>query len=360
MKTVFLASALLLAVSLHLGAADKLAVAEPVGKGGVNASEIEMFWGILESSIRSPEYQLISRAALKQMMTEIGLTGSSGLVNLNAAQKAELGRLETVRYLLVSEIGRFGTRLNCTLRILDSSTGEIDQTRTKNIRCRDLDELADKVEPVLQEMLSRKKIGYGGETVRVAMLAPLVTYRPSAARTFVNAAGFTCRTTDLNPADLVNEFASRMKNAFTSRNIRLQYFTSLNSFLKKNSLDAIGEMDGYAYQKLGRELGVKYLLVMTIPRFTLTQGEKTIAETGVKARIFETDIECLLELRNVEEKGDVVCQETFTMKQDLRKSVAPALLKTWTIQDCSCFAIQSLVEKQIRPWLAAAKEFKEK
>ena len=80
-------------------AADKLAVAEPVGKGGVKAADIEAFWGILESSIQSDEYKLISRGALKQMMTEIGLTTSSDLVNLNSSQKAKLGQIETVKYL---------------------------------------------------------------------------------------------------------------------------------------------------------------------------------------------------------------------------------------------------------------------
>ena len=142
--------ALLLSAVLTLGAAaaDKLAVAEPVGKGGVQADEIETFWGILETSIHSNEYKLISRGALKQMLTEIGLTTSSDLVNLNSAQKAKLGQLEGAKYILVSEIGRFGSKLNCTMKILDSSTGEIDQMRTANIRVSDFDELADKIETV--------------------------------------------------------------------------------------------------------------------------------------------------------------------------------------------------------------------
>ena len=40
-------------LSAGIFAADKLAVAEPVGKGGVAASDIEAFWSILESSMQS-------------------------------------------------------------------------------------------------------------------------------------------------------------------------------------------------------------------------------------------------------------------------------------------------------------------
>ena len=116
-----------IALSAVAFAADKLAIAEPVGKGGVDAADIEAFWGILETSVQSDEYTLVSRGALKQMMTEIGLTTSSDLVNLNSTQKARLGQLEGVKFILVSEIAKFGSRLNCTLKILDASTGEIDQ-----------------------------------------------------------------------------------------------------------------------------------------------------------------------------------------------------------------------------------------
>ena len=77
-----------LSAFLALGsfAADKLAIAEPVAKGGMKAQDIEAFWGILESSVKSDEYTLISRAALKQIMTEIGLTTSSDLMNLNSCK----------------------------------------------------------------------------------------------------------------------------------------------------------------------------------------------------------------------------------------------------------------------------------
>ena len=338
-------------------AADKLAIAEPVAKGGVKAADIEAFWGILEASVRSDEYKLISRGALKQMMTEIGLTASSDLVNLNSAQKAKLGQLEGVKYILVSEIGKFGSRLNCTMKILDSSTGEIDQARTKNLRCRDLDELADKIESALEDMLSRETAGYGNQTVRVALLAPVVAFPQGASRRFVNSTGFRCQTFSLPPREIALNFSSGVKGAFAKRKIRLQYFTALDKFLKRQNLDAIGEMDGYAYQKLGRELRVTYLVVITVTRFEITIGEKYIEETGARSKLHLSDIECLVEVRNVEKQGDVAYQETFAVKLDLRRAVDRATLRNWTADDCARFAILNLVEGRIAPWLDTIREF---
>jgi len=352
-----LSCALAVLTAFCAAAADKLAIAEPVAKGGVNASEIEAFWGILEASVRSGEYTLISRGALKQMLTEIGLVASSDLVNLNSAQKAKLGKLEGVKYILVSEIGKFGSRLNCTMKILDASTGEIDQARTKNLRCRDLDELADKIEAALEDMLSRETAGYGNRQVRVALLAPVVAFPPGASRRFVNATGFRCQTHTLPAKEIALNFSSGVKGAFAKRKIRLQYFTALEKFLKRQNLDAIGEMDGYAYQKLGRELRVTYLIVITVTRFEITLGEKYIEETGSRSKLYLADIECLVEVRNVEKQGDIVCQETFAVKQDLRRSVERAVLRNWTVEDCGRYVILSLVEGRIAPWLDSTREF---
>ena len=166
----------LLVISLSLlavfsaAAADRLAVAEPVALNGVDPEDVAVFWGMLESSVRSDQYQLVSRGALKQMLTEIGLVENSDLVDPDSAQKAALGRLKGVKYLLVSEIGRFGSQLNCTLKILDASTGEIDQARTANLRVRNLDELSDRLESTLSTLLSDNK-----SLPALALLQPIFT-----------------------------------------------------------------------------------------------------------------------------------------------------------------------------------------
>ena len=191
----------------------------------------------------------------------------------------------------------------------------------------------------------------------MALLVPVVAFRPGASRRFVNATGFRCQTHSLPPREIALNFSSGVKGAFAKRRIRLQYFTALDKFLKRQNLDAIGEMDGYAYQKLGRELRVTYLVVITVSRFELTVGEKYIAETGNRSKLFLSDIECLVEVRNVEKQGDVVYQETFAVKQDLRRAVDRAVLRNWTVEDCGRYAILSLVEGRIAPWLDSIKEF---
>ena len=114
----------------------RLAIAEPANKGTLSAEEVSALWGMLESSFPTDqkEYKLISRASLNQMLTEIGLTDKSGLTEMNSEQKAKMGKLKTVNFILVSEIGKFGTQYNLTMRIIDASTGEIDMTRTINLR----------------------------------------------------------------------------------------------------------------------------------------------------------------------------------------------------------------------------------
>ena len=114
-----------MALPVMVFGADKLGVAEPISKGALKAEEVGMLWSMLESSIQSEKYTVITRSSLQQMMTEIGLTTSSDLLNMNTNQKAKLGMIEGVKYLLVSEVGTFGTRINCTLRVIDSSTGEV-------------------------------------------------------------------------------------------------------------------------------------------------------------------------------------------------------------------------------------------
>ena len=354
-------TSMLAALTFGVAAADKLAIAEPIAKGGIKTEDIEALWGMLESSVHSKEYTLISRGALKQMLTEIGLTTSSDLVNLNSAQKARLGAVEGVKYILVSEVGKFGSRINFTMKILDASTGEIDQARTKNLRCSDLDDLADKLEAALEDMLARENAGYGSETVRVALLQPIAAFPNAyASEPYANARDFRCQTFTASHKDVALNFSSGVKSAFVKQKIRLQYFTALDKFLRSHNLGAIGEMDGYAYQKLGRELRVRYLIVMTVSRFEITIGTKYIPESGVMSKLYLSDIECLVEVRDVEKQGDVVYQETFPVKLDLRRSVDPSILRNWNSDDCARFAIQNMVEGFIVPWLTQIPEFKAK
>ena len=326
MKMKFAAFILCAVLTAALAAADKLAVAEPIGRGGVSAENIEAFWGMLESSIHSDEYRLISRGALSQMMTEIGLTTSSDLLNLNSTQKAKLGQLEGVKYILVAEIGKFGSRLNCTLRIIDSSTGEIDQARTANLRVKDLDELADKIEATLEQLLSDDK-----SQNAAALLSPVI-------RVF-NA-----------PAFLANDFNIRLESALLEQGVELQNLQSVAKILRENNLGNLGELEPKMFVKVGKLLEVKYLIQATITRFEIVGIPYDVSETGASGFRYKGFIEC--NIRVVEtSKGKVVASVPFEGQADFRQ-LDRQLTRDWTEADYYKYLIKTMVPMQIAPALA--------
>lgn len=323
-KNIF-SLALGLILSTTALAADKLAIAEPVGKGGVEPADIEAFWGILESSAQSDEYKLISRGALKQMMTEINLTTSSDLLNLNSTQKAKLGQIEAVKYILVSEIGKFGSRLNCTMKILDSSTGEIDQARTANLRVKDLDELADKIEATLQTMLSDEK-----QSGASAILSPVIR--------ITNA-----------PAYLASDFNVRLENALLSKGVQLQNLQSVAKILKKNNLDNLYELEPKMFVKVGKLLEVKTLIQANITRFEVVGRKYNVEETGAKGvrytGVLEGDIR-IISAQN----GRILASVPFEERVNFR-NLARDMTRDWTLDDYGKYLIKTVIPQTIVPEL---------
>lgn len=322
---IFFAFVLVFLFSFYVTAADKLAVVEPVGKGGVKASDIEAFWGILESSIQSEEYKLISRGALKQMMTEIGLTTSSDLVNLNSTQKAKLGQLETVKYILISEIGKFGTRYNCTLRILESSTGEIDQARTANLRVKDLDELADKIEATLQTMLSDDK-----KSSACAVLSPVI--RVSCA-----------------PAYLAGDLNVRLENALLNKGVQLQNLQSVAKILKKNNLDNLYELEPKMYVKVGKLLEVKILIQAFVTRYEIIRESYYVEETGAKGVRYTGVMEGNVRLISAQ-NGRIIASVPVEERVKFR-NLSRQMTRDWTVSDYGKYLIKNIVSQKIVPEL---------
>ena len=328
-----LAAALCAVLTAGAFAADKLAIAEPVGKGGVAASDIEAFWGILESSVQSDEYKLISRGALKQMMTEIGLTTSSDLVNLNSNQKARLGEVEGVKYILVSEIGKFGTRLNCTMRILDATTGEIDQARTANLRVANLDELADQIEATLQTMLSDDK-----KLKTSAILTPIVK---------VSA-----------PAYLSEDFNVRMESALMDKGLRLQNLQSVAKILKKNDMDNLNELEPKMYVKVGKLLEVEMLIQATITRFEIEKIAFNVAETGAKGFRYIGNLEGSVRIVSAQ-TGETLASVPFEERVNFR-DLPVSMTRDWTVDDYGKYLIKTVIPREIIPSLLKTPALKDK
>jgi len=244
MKKTLLTSILLCVIGL-LSAADRLAIAEPVNKGGMSAQDIEAVWSMLEASVDGG-YELISRSALKAMMTEIGLTNSSDLMNLNSTQKARLGEIKTVKYLLVPTVSKFGTRINLSLIMVDSSTGSIDPDKKASETFQSLDELADKLKDTLAEIglgKAPKKRGIS------ALLAPIISVR-------------------MAPPYLAEDFNVLLEATLLNSGAKLQNLQYVSRILSKNKIGDLSETEPAMYRRVGELLRVDYLIQPSITRFS--------------------------------------------------------------------------------------------
>lgn len=320
-----------------LSAADKLAIAEPVVKGKMNAEEAQMLWSMLESmavSAGEGKYVLVSRASLNQMMTEIGLTTSSDLVNLNSTQKAKLGELEGVKYLLISEIGTFGTKLNCTLRILESSTGVIDPRRTITMRCADLDELADKLEWGIEKLFSDEKV-----LDRSALLNPIITNSKA-------------------PSYLAREFNVLLENYMIASGMPLQNLQSVSKILEKNNIDPLEECEPKTYTQIGNLLEVKQLIQATIERFEIVATPYYVAETGAKGVNYTGVMSGSVQIIGTK-TGQKLAVMPFEVRMDFRY-LDRRLTADWTNEDYGKYMIRTtLSEKVIPDMIKAAGEIKD-
>ena len=224
---------------------------------GVPREEVELLWNMLESSVDGG-YELISRSALQQIITEINLTDSSGLTSLNSEQRAKLGEVKTVRYLLISNLGKFGTRRNISLMVLDSSTGQILPDRKISVTFNDMDELADKLDDMLNQIgLGRPLRNYG----RKALLMPMI------------------RTRTPVPGYLPEDFNTELESALLDRGMKLQAFKTVSAILRKNNIPSLDEAEPALFARAGSLLRVDALLQPIITRFDIVEKREAIEVT---------------------------------------------------------------------------------
>lgn len=267
MKKIF-NTLLLLGMMLCAGAADRLAIAEPINKGGMKPQDIEAIWSMLEASADGG-YDLISRSALKAMITEIGLTASSDLMNLNSAQKAKLGEIKTVKYLLVPTVSKFGSRINLSLIMVDSSTGSIDPDRKASETFNSLDELADKLKDTLAEIglgTAAKKRGIS------ALLSPVIKARHA-------------------PPYAGEDFNVLLEATLLNNGVKLQNLRSVTRILQKNNIDNLDEVEPAMFRRIGGLLRADYLIQAHITRFSTQFSDVYIEVTRSSRKTCIGDIE---------------------------------------------------------------------
>lgn len=327
-KKTLLTVALAIICAVSAFGVDKLAIAEPVVKAGVLKDEGEMLWGMLEELVASEagdKYMLVSRAALQQLMTEIGLTTSSDLVNLNSVQRAKLGQLETVKYLLISEIGKFGTKVNCTMRLMDSSTGVIDPMRTVNLRCKDLDEVGDQLEWAVKKLFSDKKA-----LERSAVLTSLITS--------ANA-----------PAYLGTDFDVILESCLINNGISVQNLKSVNAILSKNGIGSLDACEPKTYVQIGRLLEVKNLIRSTLDRFEILATPYSIPETGASGTIYTGVMSGNIRIISTAD-GETLVLQPFETRVEFRH-LPPSMTMGWTAEDYGKYMIRSSLGEHILPEL---------
>ncbi len=303
---------------LTLAAADKIAVVEPVAKGGVSPQEIEAVWGMLEANIGG-NFEIISRSAIKQMLTEIGFTDTSELANPNSTQKAKLGEIKTVKYLLVSEINRFGTRYNVNISVVDSSTGTLDPDKRGSVTVASFDELSDKLTDTLREMGLGRPVALSG---RGALLVPVIKQANS-------------------PKYLNDELNDRLQEILLDNGIRLYQLQNIRKILTTNKIGNLDEAEPAMYARVGELLRADYLIQPEITRY-----DTRISKVFVKASN-RTVTKCIGDMNGSvkiinAKTGDMIASVTFRNRIDFGDINDDT--SDWTAEDYGNYLIENTLK----------------
>ena len=220
------------------------------------------------------------------------------------------------------------------MKILDSSTGEIDQARTANLRVKNLDELADRIEAALEKLLSDEK-----QLMMSAILTPNI--RISKA-----------------PRYLAEDFNIRLENALMNKGVKLQNLQSVTKILKKNNLDNLYELEPKMFVKVGKLLEVQLLIQATITRFEIAGLPYHVEETGAKGVRYIGNIEGNIRIVSAQ-KGNTVASVPFKERVNFRK-LDRQKTRDWTIDDYGKYMIKTVIPEKILPELLKVSELKMK
>lgn len=298
--------------------ADKIAVAEPVGKNGVTPQEIEALWGMLEGNVGG-DFEIISRNALKQLMTEVGFTDASGLANPNSTQKAKLGEIKTVKYILVSDVSRFGTRYNVNLSVIDSSTGSLDPDKRGSITVNNFDELSDKLVDTLREFGIGRPISMSGRT---ALLDPLIKQNNP-------------------PPYMSDELNDRLQSALLENGIRLYQLQNIRRILATNKIPALDEVEPAMYVRVGELLRADYLIQPVISKFDTRIERKFIKASNRTVVKCIGDMNGSVKIINAK-TGDMVASIPFRNRVDFADLDDD--MSEWTPEDYGNYLIEATLK----------------
>ena len=305
----------------------KVGIVEPIVDSSLTEDDARVVWDELEASFHRSDYVLISRAALKQMMAEIGLTTSSDLLNMNASQKAKLGQIKGIKYLIVPLLRKLGTRITLALKTVEASTGEVDQGRSATLKATSLDEISDKLEVTLADMLRNNKNGttVAKSSKKCALLAPVIKMAQA-------------------PGYLQEGFNTWMQSALLSKGIRLADLADVSRFQK----EGLTEMPDRDYAVLGHELRVACLIQFEITDFAIIDVSWASSVTGASGHSYSGRFRARMKVMDAND-GSLVDFSALVHEGFLGKTVngmPPPPVESWAEQ-----MIMKSVTEQIAPRL---------
>jgi hypothetical protein len=307
-----------------------LGIVEPIVGSSLTEDDARVVWDEIEASFHSSDYTLLSRAALKQVMAEIGLTTSSDLLNMNSSQKGKLGQIAGLRYLIVPSLHKLGSRITLKLKTVDSSTGEVDQGRSATLKDTSLDEISDKLEVTLADMLRNDKNGttVAMSSKKCALLAPVIKMAQA-------------------PGYLQGGFNTWMQSALLSKGIQLANLADVSRIQK----DGLTEMPDRDYAVLGHELRVACLIQFEITDFAIIDIPWTSPKTGASGHAYSGRFRARMKVRDANDGSLVdacpVIHDSFLGKTG--NGIPPPPVEAWAEQ-----MIMKPVIVQIAPRLEQA------
>lgn len=334
LKTSFVLGMMLLSMLLWAGTPlsagsdsepvkEKLAVAEPQVKGGaMTPDEASGLADVLETKVNDT-YELISRANLKPMMTEIGFQTGSDLVN-QKDQLVKLSQIKGVKYLLTSTISKLGKNFYLSLSIVNCGTGQIDPKKRTSVSGKDFDQLLAHLDNALIKM------GIGidpneGNTAKMAVL-----------RFDLAGVSNSGDLADRTASQLQSELMKKTKFDFVDRQ-------AIDKVLSENKFAKLDEAAPDQYTQIGQLLVADYLVSGTITRFRSEEISVDNSLTGGNSKRYVGKLEGHVRVVRVKD-GVVMFSEPVSIS--FKKTDIPvAERKDWTARDYEDAIIQRAVEK---------------
>ncbi|MDD5674999.1 MAG: CsgG/HfaB family protein [Chitinivibrionales bacterium] len=196
----------ILSFSLTLYGAETIAMNRLSASGGVTADEAASLTDALRSElvhsklVKIGYYQIMERSQMDEILKEQGFQQSGACDETGCA--VEMGKLLSVKYILLGNVGKVGQTYTMNLRLVEVQTGKIKKDITE-LHKGSSDELLTKIMPIVAEKImgtytapkSKSWLWWAAGGVVVAVAVPVAYFDGITAEcvleSILNANGIT-------------------------------------------------------------------------------------------------------------------------------------------------------------------------